>query len=108
MDLRAFYQKIREVENTITGVYTVVVSKVTPDGGRAGVKTEVVKSVAARLVVEDKARLATVEEAQQHLTEIQDARSAAEQAVLASRVQLAIIPESELRSLKDRVRPQKG
>jgi hypothetical protein len=57
MDLRAFYQRIRQVESEIREPFVQVVSKATPDGGKAGVKTDVSRRVAARLLVEGKAEL---------------------------------------------------
>jgi hypothetical protein len=57
MDLRAFYQKIREMEAAIREPFVRVVSRSTPDGGKAGIKTDVSRRVAARLVVEGKAEL---------------------------------------------------
>lgn len=57
MDLRAFYQRIRQLESEIREPFVRVVSKSTPDGGKAGIKTDVSRRVAARLVVEGKAEL---------------------------------------------------
>jgi hypothetical protein len=59
MDLRVYYRKIREVESGLSGEFVVLVSKDTPDGGKAGVLTEVPRYQAAKLIVEDKARAAT-------------------------------------------------
>ena len=67
MDLRVYFQKIKQLEEIITGAFAVVVSHETPDGGIAGVLTEAPKSVAAQLVVEGKARLASQEEADARL-----------------------------------------
>ena len=58
MDLRAYYQKIRDVEAKIPGPYAVVVSLATPDGGKAGMLTEVPRRVAAKMVVDGTATLA--------------------------------------------------
>lgn len=63
MDLKAYYRKIREVAKSLAGEYQLVVSLVTPDGGKAGVVTEVATAIASRLIVEAKARKATDEEA---------------------------------------------
>lgn len=57
MDLRVFYQRIREVEAEISEPFVRMVSKTTPDGGKAGVKTDVSRRVAARLIAEGKAEL---------------------------------------------------
>ena len=62
MDLRVYFQKLRSIEANIPTSYVVVVSQETPDGGRAGVQTEVRREMAARLVIEGRARLASEEE----------------------------------------------
>jgi hypothetical protein len=49
MDLKVFYQKVRQVEAGIEEPHVVVISHDTPDGGRAGVASEVKKTVAARM-----------------------------------------------------------
>lgn len=65
MDLRAYYQKLRKIEASMTEPSVVVVSRETTDGGKAGVKTAVSRSLAAKLIVEDQATLASPEEAAQ-------------------------------------------
>jgi len=65
MDLRAYYDKIRMIETLIDAVFAVVTSRATPDGGRAGVMTELPKAAAARLIADGKADLANPEEAAQ-------------------------------------------
>jgi hypothetical protein len=62
MDLRAYYQKIRRIEAGIQEPFAVVVSRKTPDGGRPGVKTDVPRTLAARMVADEKADLASSEE----------------------------------------------
>ena len=64
MDLKNYFQKIREIESKIAGLFTVIVSAETPDGGKAGTPTEVSRALAARLIVQGIARLATPEETQ--------------------------------------------
>jgi hypothetical protein len=66
MDLRAYYEKIRTIEAVIDAVFAVVTSRTTPDGGRAGVQTELPRAVAARLIADGKADLATPEETAQY------------------------------------------
>ena len=58
MDLRGYYQKIREVESTIADAFAVIVSLESPDGGKAGTQTEVTRSLAARMIVNGLAKLA--------------------------------------------------
>jgi hypothetical protein len=69
MDLLGYYEKIRRIEAVIDAVFAVVTSRATPDGGRAGVKTELPRAVAARLIADGKADLASPEEAAQFRAE---------------------------------------
>lgn len=105
MDLKRYYQKIREVESTIAGAFALVVSVETAEGGKAGALTEVVRRVAAKMVVDGAARLATPEETQRWQDAQAEAQRAAAQAALASRVQLSVVPTSELNRLREAARP---
>jgi hypothetical protein len=69
MDLLAYYEKIRKIEALIEAAFVVVTSRATPDGGRAGVKTELPRAVAARLIADGKADLANPEETAQFQAE---------------------------------------
>ena len=64
MDVRIYFQKIREVEGKIPGPYAKVVSLQTPDGGKAGLVTEVPRRVAAKMVVDGMAKLVPESEAE--------------------------------------------
>ena len=100
MDLRLFYQKLRKIEQEIADPHVVVVSNETPDGGRAGQKSEVSRSGAAKLVVEGKARLATLEEANEYRNLIDQALQAAEQRNLAQKIQVNVVSEADFRAAK--------
>ena len=100
MDLRVYFQKIKQVEAVIEAAYAVIVSHETSDGGKAGVLTEAPKSIAAALVVEGKARLATVEEAGAFQDEKRLAKEEADRSALAGRVQLSVVSDSELKAIK--------
>lgn len=108
MDLRAFYQKIRQLEATIAADHVVVVSNETPEGGRAGMKAEVSRAIAARLVVEGRARLANADETTEFRDAASEAARKAEQAASANRLQLTVISDADLRALKGANRPQKS
>lgn len=69
MDLRAYYQKIRQIEAEIREDSVVMVSLETPDGGRAGILTEVPRAVAARMIADEKAELASEGAAAEFRTE---------------------------------------
>jgi RNA-binding protein YhbY len=87
VDLKAYFRKIRDAEKGLKGEYQLVVSMQTPDGGRAGVITEVATAIASRLIVEAKARRATDEETKRFYEEMAAQRKAVAKQVLASAVQ---------------------
>ncbi len=106
MDLRAYYQKVRETESAMTSPYAVVVSLATPDGGKAGVVTEVPTPIGARMVVEGAARQATETEVRNFREQQTAAKQAADDAVTASKVQVVVVPASA--PLKPTVRSGQG
>lgn len=102
-----FYQKLRKIEQEITDPHVVVVSHETSDGGRAGQKSEVSRSIAARLIVEGRARLATAEEVAEYRSAIDQARQEAEQRATAQRIQVSVVSEADFRAIKSASRPEK-
>jgi hypothetical protein len=99
MDLKQYYRKINELEASLTDKYPVVVSLETPDGGKAGVVAEVSRPIAAKLVIEGRAVLASVAEKAQYLEQQAIAKQQAEKAEMARRVQVAIITDRDLKPL---------
>ena len=59
MDLRSYYRKVREAEATLTGEHIRDGEPGDSEGGKEGVRTEVPRSIAARLIAETRARVAT-------------------------------------------------
>lgn len=107
MDLRAYYQKIREVEATLEEPFVVLSSLATPEGGKEGVRSEVAKSTAAKYIAEGRARLSTPEEVREFHQQKQTARKEAERLETAGRIQFAVLPESELGNWKSSSRGSK-
>ena len=100
MNMRQFYQKIKDVEDSITSAEVVIVSNETPDGGKAGVKNEVKRLVAARMVAEGRARVATNEEILVYRQELQEGYQRGLEAVNSAKVQLAVLSDSEMKSIR--------
>ena len=80
MDLRDYYQKLRTIEAELKGPDVVIVSRRTPDGGKAGMKSDVARAVAARLIADEKADVASPEETAQFRAETEAKWKAAEAA----------------------------
>ena len=100
MYLKQYYQKIRDTESKITEAFPVVVSTETADGGKPGVLTEVTPGIAARMLVEGVARLATAEEAMTFRAVQAEAKRAADQEAAAAKVQFTVLSTTELNRLK--------
>ena len=92
MDVKAYYKKIREVESMITEDFVVVVGSETPDGGKTSTRTEVSRSVAAKLVADGRGRLATAEETEGFREDQANAIRQAEAAAAVQRMQITVVP----------------
>ncbi len=106
MDLKLYYQKIRDVETKLLDEFPIIVSRETADGGKDGIKTEVPRRLAAKLIVEGLARLASTEEARLFREMVLEAKRVAEQVAAATRVQLAVLSTAELERLKGASQPK--
>lgn len=93
MDLKQYFRKMREIEASIKEPYVLVCSLETPDGGKAGLISEVSREMAARIIAEGRATLATEGEAKRYSEEQIAAKQAVARALLAKRLQVAIISE---------------
>ncbi|HXM41614.1 MAG TPA: hypothetical protein VN924_10200 [Bryobacteraceae bacterium] len=100
MDLQVYFKKIRAMEESLKDPSAVLVSLETQDGGREGVRTEVPRRIAARMVVEGAARLATADEAREFQEQKAEAKRQADQLAAASRMQFTVISPNEMRKLK--------
>jgi hypothetical protein len=103
MDLRVYYTKIREAMAALPGEFVVLISRETPDGGKPGIPSEASNTVAARMIVEGRARLATVEETSQYYRQEEAGRAKAVRDAAPARLQV-VLSENDLEALKS-IRP---
>ena len=95
MDVRSYYKKVRDTEETLRRNEVVLVSLATPEGGKEGVRTEAPRSVAARMIAEGRARVATDEEATEFREGLRAARQKYEREEAARRVQIVVMPQAD-------------
>jgi hypothetical protein len=107
MDLQMYYQKIREAEAKIADEFPLMVSVETPDGGKCGTRTEVPRRLAAKLLVEGQARVASKDEARAHREALAEAQRSAERTAAAARLQLTVLSTTELDRLRSVARSTK-
>jgi hypothetical protein len=101
MDVKTYYQKIRDTEAAIVADYVIVISKATDDGGKSGVPVQVSRQVAAKMLVEGSAVLATNSQTnafqQQQTTDLKAAQDVAESA----KVSVTMVSSTDLKKLTD-------
>ena len=102
MDLKAYYAKLRETEQMLDGEHIVVVSQATSEGGKAGVRTEVSRAIAAKLITEGRARLASDEEAADFHDKQRAAKEEHDREQAARRLQVVMIPAHDSAKTKER------
>jgi hypothetical protein len=108
MDLRIYYQKIRDEEGKIGDAFPVVVSRETQDGGKDGVMTEVPRALAAKMLVDGSVRLAKTIESKSFRDAQAEARRAAEQAEAAKSIQLTMMTPSDIAKLTNQAKKSEG
>jgi uncharacterized protein with beta-barrel porin domain len=101
MDLRLYYQKIRDAEAKIADEFPVVLSRETGDGGKEGTLTEVPRRIAAKMVVEGMAEVASLVQKQAFLNAQAEAKRVCDQLTAASQVHLTVLSTSDLDKLKN-------
>jgi len=99
MDLKKYYRKIREIESAIEDVYPIVKSLATEAGGLRGKLTETTKLVAARMIVDGIAELASRDEADEFRRSAEEARKREEERRRGEQVQFHVLSESDLKAM---------
>jgi hypothetical protein len=99
MDLKLYYQKIRDTECKIPDVFPLIVSQETDNGGKAGSYAEVTRAVAAKMITEGTARLATAVEAKAYREDRAEAKRIIDQAAEVAKVLVTVVPSAELARL---------
>jgi hypothetical protein len=95
MDVRSYYRKVKDTEKGLKGSEVVLVSLATPEGGKEGVLTEAPRNVAARMIAEGRARVATDAEASEFREGLRAARQKHEREEAARRVQIVVMPQAD-------------
>lgn len=96
MELKQYFRKIRETEAGLSDTFPLIVSLETSEGGKPGVISEVSREIAAKMIVEGRAALASEEEKHRFREQQAVAKKAADQAELTKQVRVAIISDFDL------------
>jgi hypothetical protein len=99
MNLRNYYRRIRETAKALADD-VVLVSKATPEGGVAGRFVEAPRDVAARMIVDGAADLASDEDAARFRKETRRLFEEEERRRAAARIQVSVVTAEQVESLK--------
>jgi len=108
MDVKTYYQRIRETEAAIPTAYPVIRSLSTDDGGKKGVLVEVARHLAAKMIVEGSAELAPADVATAFLQSQEAAAKAAQDASAAAKLEVTMVSTDELKKLADDMKKLKS
>jgi DNA-binding transcriptional regulator YbjK len=100
MNLKDYYREIDAVLATIESSFVRVVSLQTPNGGRAGVVSEVNRATAAKMIVEQSARLMTPEELAELTARQIEEQKRKELAELQDRMRVTLLADAERFALR--------
>jgi hypothetical protein len=89
--LRSYYQKIRQLEESLLEPFVVLESHETPDGGKEGLLTEVPKRLAAKMIADGRGRLASEDAARGFHEKKAEAKRGADQEAMASKMQVTLV-----------------
>jgi len=95
MNLKSYYHKIHEFESSIVEPFVVLVSQETADGGKEGLLTEVPKAVAAKMIADGRAQLASEEAAREFHEKKAKAKRAADTDASATRMPMTLVPTAD-------------
>lgn len=97
MNLRTYYQKVKDIEQTLVEPFVILVSHETADGGKEGVLTEVSKPLAARMIADGRARPASEGAAKEFYEKNTEAKRQADQEATANKMQVTVVSAADFR-----------
>lgn len=100
MDVKQFFQRVREVAIQLPSDAVVIKSLATTNGGKAGVMTEAGRQTAATEIVNGSAVLASSEEATAYYQEMEAKRQVAERAQALTRFQISLSTAAQLHPIE--------
>ena len=102
-----YYREITAQEAAIEKPFVLVISLQTPNGGRAGIESELNRVTAAKMIVDKQVRLATPEEVKRLRDDREEKQRQKDLASLQERVRMTRLAEDELRALKKALHPSR-
>jgi hypothetical protein len=97
MNLRTYYQNVKRIREGLPEPYVFLTSLSTPNGGKEGIVTEVETSLAARMIADLIARIATSEEIAAYQANCDLLRAEAKEDELRSRLRVTLVNEPDIR-----------
>ena len=96
MNLKTYYQKIRDIEHTLVEPFVVLESNETADGGKEGLLTEVPRQLAAKMIADGRARLAAEHSIREFHQQRAAAKRTADQQAVSDKMQMMFVPAADI------------
>ncbi len=100
MNLRTYYQKIRNIDQALVEPFVVLESNETADGGKEGLLTEVPRQLAAKMIADGRARLAAEQAVREFHEKKAEAKRTADHETITNKMQMMLVPTAELTKTK--------
>jgi len=100
MNLRTYYQKIRDIEQALVEPFIVLESIETADGGKGGLLTDVPKPLAAKMIADGRARLAAEQAVREFHEKKAEPKRTADHETMTNKMQMMLVPAAELTKTK--------
>jgi hypothetical protein len=97
--LREYYDNYREALDTIDKDFVVLISRVTNDGGKAGVLSEASRDVAAHRIAGNSSFLANEEDTQRYYDQAIEARESAQREASKDKIKFAVLSSDDFRKI---------
>lgn len=98
MDMKKYYKRVREIESTLPDE-VVLISKETPEGGKAGRFTEAPRHTAARLIAEGVAERASDADSAAFIETTREQHADELRKRAAASIQVSVVTEEQVRAL---------
>src|SRR6266446_3982584 len=100
MNLRTYYQKIRDIEQALVEPFVVLESLEPADGSKGGLLSEVPKPLAAKMIADGRARLAPEQAVIEFHARKVEAKRTADQEMITNKMQMMLVPTAEVMKSK--------
>ncbi len=103
MNLTKYYDQVKKIRQDIKEPFVFLTSLATPNGGKEGCVSEAPADLAARMITDGVARLATADEIDSYQTEAEANRLAAKEEQLRNRLRITLVNDADVQLTAEKI-----